>query len=112
MDRTEAAIEQKKKQQEVLQRIKSNEARTIKAICECFSTDAGKIALYYIMSECGFQDHSVIVEPIQGGITNNTVIYNEARRSFYLDLRQRLMSRPDILIDVEINKLQGEKSNG
>lgn len=71
-------------------------AKLIGSINRTFSTQDGKMVLYWLMNHCGWNESSIGGNPDIGAeITHGTLI-NEARRSVYLRLRE--------LIDHEILK--------
>lgn len=51
-------------------------------------TDSGIEYIRYIRDICGFEKLSISMNPISGEISERNTIYNEARRSVYLELRK------------------------
>jgi len=103
-----AAIEKQRQKADVMQKRKSEEARSQKAACECFATESGQRVLLWLMKECGFLEPSCVLSPTTLEINKESTVYNEAKRDVYLRLRKLLRSRPDVLANVEINQLKGE----
>lgn len=104
MDDIEALVSRKKEAAAKLRRIEDIKNKNRKALAECFSTDAGKTTLKWLMNECGYQQPSVIYDSKSGEIRVEATVYNEAKRDIYLRLRSLLSSRPDILMEVEIQQ--------
>lgn len=110
VDKTEAALERERLRKQRAAKQRSEQLRTVKAACECFGTDSGKRVLLWLMDQCGFVDNHIPVDQQTGAVIKENIVYNEARRALYLDIRKLLASRPDILSEVEIYQLktQGE----
>lgn len=92
------ALEEKKKEQELLKQEKFNELSD--AFNSVFSTSHGKVLGEWLIRQCGFFENSVVSG--SNGILPNETIYNEARRSIYLELRKYLNS--EVLINLEIKE--------
>jgi len=63
-----------------------------------FATEEGKQVLRHLKNVCGFDVSSVVLNP-DNEVQDRGTLFNEARRTVYLDLRKLI--KPDILKDVE-----------
>lgn len=79
-------------------------AQVTKDISETFASGHGQRTLKWIMDQCGYQAASNIADPTTGEILVNGTIYNEGRRTFYLNLRK--MVHKDTLRAVEVDGLE------
>jgi len=95
---TGEAYKQEKEKQELLKKEKFNELSD--AFNSVFATSHGKVLGEWLIKQCGFFENSVISGT--NGILPNETIYNEARRSIYLELRKYLNS--ETLINLEIKE--------
>lgn len=86
------------KGEEELKRRAEVYARTIR---EGFADDKGLALLKLIGGMCAFTKTSIAQNPHSQEINVNATIYNEARRSIYLELRRYLPN--EILIKAELN---------
>lgn len=59
-----------------------------KDISATFATAEGRRALRWIMGQCGYQRSNAAADPTTGDPMSNSIVYNEGRRIFYLQLRQ------------------------
>jgi len=87
-------------------RDEKSEQETIKLMRDfddVFSSESGKIVLKYINKICGFDTPSLVVNKQTGDICKEAVIYNEARRNVYLEIRSLL--RPKVLKEVEYDDI-------
>ncbi len=66
---------------------------------QTFATAEGKKVLRHLAQELGYQLTSVVVNPQNGQVNTDGLLFNEVRRSVYLEIRQRLTK--DILMEVE-----------
>jgi urease accessory protein UreH len=94
-------IERKKEQEEKLEKLKSARDRIKKCAQEVFSTAEGKIVLRWLMTNTGFDQPSVYVDPNSGEILPMKVAHWAAKREIYCDIRMLLRERPEILNEVE-----------
>lgn len=82
-----------------------NESEFIKLkslFIQVFNNEPGYKILNFIMNDlCGYQDSSVVRNAATNHLEVEALVYNEGRRSVYLDLRKLLSS--DILKKVEID---------
>lgn len=67
---------------------------------EVAKIDAGIDYIRYIRDICGFEISSVNINPISGEISERNTVYNEARRSVYLELRKYLPKK--LLAKIEL----------
>lgn len=107
MDEAERAIIRKKKHEEKLRRQEAQRRRIQKSVSQCFSTDAGKETMRWLMNECGFNKPSVIYNSESGDIKVDATVYNEAKRDIYLRIRSMLSHDPKLLAEIEHN-IKGE----
>lgn len=106
MGRTDDLSESLKKEQEheKLKKQAEDKHALLKRDYEVvFATDEGKNVLRDIMHMCGYQKSSVIGNAQIGLSVLEGTLHNEAQRSIYLKIRQRLPKR--ILIDVELDNV-------
>ena len=66
-----------------------------------FATSDGELLGKWLMNECGFLLPSILFSR-EGNILSESTVYNEARRSLYLELRKYL--DVDSLINLEIRE--------
>lgn len=100
-------ISKRKEKEEKMRKARASLIAAEKAACECFSSEAGREFLRWLVDETGYQRPSSVYNSETGEVVLNSTIHNEARRSVYLRVRFLLRSRPDILADVE-NNIKGE----
>ena len=72
------------------------------AMNECFASEAGKTVLKYLMNTCSFLESNVCLSSQTGEVNIQATLYNEYRRSIYLELRKYI--KPHILQDIEYEK--------
>jgi len=80
---------------------KHDRERLHRAVAETFATEAGRITLRWLKDICGYQKFGVTVDPRSQEINKESTLYNEFRRSVYLNIRSKV--NRDTLIAVEIN---------
>jgi len=64
-----------------------------------FGTESGRRILRHLMGLCGYQQSSVVFDPVNGNVQMDGMLNNEARRGVYLYIRQFM--RRDILMYIE-----------
>jgi hypothetical protein len=62
-------------------------------------TEAGIRLLQHIMHECGFQSASAMFNQKTGEVVASAMIYNEARRNIWLELRKWIPADRLVLIE-------------
>lgn len=77
---------------------------------ETFSTPCGKRVLRWLFDQSGFDQSDVTADPRSGELNVKSTWYNQAYRNFYLKIR-RMITRKDILIDVEFRGLESDEPN-
>lgn len=97
----ESVILREKKRKEALRAKEKARADAVKNAMQCFSTEAGKYMLRWIMQECGFHKPSVIYNAESGDIKLDATVYNEAKRDIYLRIRSLLVHDPKLLAEIE-----------
>lgn len=96
----ETAQDQKKRKQ-ADKRLRADFARVAK-------TPSGRNIFRYLLGVCGFQKHSVGVNPQTGEINTEATTYNEARRSIYVNMRQLIPVKDLITIEFDIEADEDE----
>lgn len=66
---------------------------------EVFNTKAGQRVLSFLIKECGYQNPTTVFNPTTSEIVSSSTLYQEARRTIYLRIRQFI--KPEILRIVE-----------
>ncbi len=89
----------KKIENDAIAKKKAYSTKISKACNTVFSTKEGRVLLKYLVEESGIFKGSVLSSGQTGEILEKATIYNEGRRSLYLDLRDLI--RPDILKKAE-----------
>lgn len=64
--------------------------RALIGVC---GTDDGRDVLRHLLDICGFQKPSVVASSATGEVVLNNVVYNEARRNVYLEIRRLIPER-------------------
>lgn len=88
--------EQKEKQKEELAKQRIQLTRDLG---ETFATSSGRRTLRFLMDQCGYQKSNTFENGETGDLLTQSMLYNEARRGLYLDLRQFIPQ--EVLIAVE-----------
>lgn len=70
-----------------------------KGLLHIAATQAGIDFLRGLYEKCGCNKYSVVIDPNSGELSIHSTVYNEARRSLYLDLRQLLPN--DVIRKIE-----------
>ena len=97
------------KGQEALKKHKEKQDQLKKVLNMAFSTYEGKLALQYIFEICGQVRNSVTANPQTAEVQPLNCLYNEARRSVYLELR-RLVDA-NVIAEVENQKIYSSAKN-
>lgn len=95
--RRDPNAEQKK--QENKEQIRKQRIQLMRDLSETFSTTAGRRTLRFLMEQCGYQKYNTFENGETGDLLVQSMLFNEARRGLYLDLRQFIPQ--EILIAVE-----------
>ena len=73
---------------------------------QTFKSDPGNRVLAYLYHTCGYGEPNIINKP-DGSINAEAMMYNEGRRSVYMELRNFI--DPEILKKVEIDFVEKQK---
>lgn len=88
------------RRQERAEAIASEEQRVPNAIAAIAASDSGKIFLRHLLAQCGMYRVSASQDPITGELNPHAGMYNEGRRSIWVDLRDLIPY--DSLRDIEV----------
>jgi len=67
----------------------AEEERLHAAVDNVLRTEAGRIVFKYLFKICGYNQSSIVVNPHTAEVNERSVIYNEARRGIYIQLRRQ-----------------------
>ena len=90
--------ERQKLKEEAIKKNKEELEEVSAVFNRIFLSRDGKVLGQWLMEQCGFFEHSAVMT--QHGISLESTLYNEARRSIYLELRKYFDS--NTLINLEI----------
>lgn len=103
----EAIAEREKKIAEIKKRNQEERAQVRAAIQMARTNKSVEIILRHLAKICGQFKNGIVVNTTTGEIITSSTIYNESRRSVYLDFR-KLMSEED----KRLIESKGEEENG
>lgn len=95
---TGKALEDRKREKEIIREESEKDFRA--TLNRIFSTTDGKMLGEWLIKQCGFLENSVVMG--KDGIISSNTVYNEARRSVYLELRRYF--DPETLLNIEIKR--------
>ena len=97
--------EREKRRSEELKKLEQRTERVADMLAQCFSTEAGKFALNYIMQISGFQSPSSVFHAVTGEIIPSSSAYRDGQRSIYTGIRNVLIEHsPHLLQETEFKK--------
>jgi hypothetical protein len=102
--------EKTRQQKEAIERAKKEFESLKRDFNSVFASDGGVRVLNYIAKTCGFFGSSIVANPATGEINVQSTLYNDARRTVYLELRKML--RDDIVGQAEAYKPKSMVSGG
>lgn len=92
---------------EELKRRNQEEYKKVRTALQIVSSDVNfQIVLRHIAKLAGFFKSSVVINPTSNEISTGSTVYNEGRRSLYLDLRRMMTDETRRLIESK-----GEEEN-
>jgi hypothetical protein len=77
----------------------AEERKLCQAIDAVLKTDAGRVLWAELFTRAGYNKSSIVVNPMTGEVKTEATVYNESRRKFYIELRER--ASPSLLLPVE-----------
>lgn len=97
------------KKMEELRKTNAEEYRRVRAALQLACTDPNvQMVLRHVAKLSGFFKSSVVVSPTTSDVAVNSTVYNEGRRSLYLDLRRMLDDESRRIIESKGDKSHGE----
>lgn len=88
------------RRQERAEAIGAEEQRVPNAIAAIAASEVGKVFLRHLLSQCGMYRVSASQNPVSGELNPYAGMYNEGRRSIWVDLRDLIPY--DSLKDIEL----------
>lgn len=80
-----------------------DQVKLTKAFRQVAETAAGKTVLRYLMAESGFLTQNITTAINSGEINTQALVYNEARRVFYIQAIRRWLTEKQ-LVSIEIDR--------
>jgi len=88
-----------------MDKTEENQRKTM--IASVLATDSGKELFRFLFEVCGYEQPSVVLDGKTGRLDMEKMLYNEARRSVYLQLRA--LAPVDELKKIEYKEITEEK---
>lgn len=90
---------EEKKEESAQDKHKKEHIRRIQLFSSVFGTKRGREALSILMDMAGYGRKDTVFNRNTAELSENSIIYNTARRDYYIDIRDYI--RSDILAEVE-----------
>lgn len=71
------------------------------AVAEVTRSPYGLEFLRFLMEDCGFKKPSIVINPQTNEVIQNSSMYNEARRTVWLDVRKHIPKKQLNMIEME-----------
>ena len=98
----ESKEEKKKRRAQDEEKLKEQGARIVAMMAECFSTEAGKFTLNYLMNFCGHGSSPSVFHGVTGEYIPGSSAFNDGKAQVYRHIRSILKDKcPQLLQETE-----------